>query len=119
MPAGYVYLHTLLPHAESSTLNASAQDSQHDSYFDPDMLTEEATSTGLYTICCVVMQLTFILKTRAAYRATLAVMSSIDRMAWDFGDYHYPETADTVKYIVKDILICIIIEQCSDQAESQ
>jgi len=67
LPAGYAYSHTSPPCAEFVTLDASAQDSQHDTDFDPDMLTDEGTSTGLYTICCVVMQLTSILKMRAAY----------------------------------------------------
>jgi len=49
----------------------------------------------------------------------LAVMTSIDRMAWHFGDYYYPEFVDTVKYILKDISIRLIEEQCSDQAESK
>jgi len=61
------------------------------------------------------MQLTFILKTRGAYWVNLAVMTSIDWMARYFGDYYYPEFADTVKYNLKDIFICIITEQCSDQ----
>jgi len=65
------------------------------------------------------MQLTFILKTRAAYWANLAVMTSIDRMAGHFGVYSYPEFADTVKYILQDISIYIIKEQCSDQEESK
>jgi hypothetical protein len=46
-------------------------------------------------------------------------MSSIDRMAWHFGDYYCSEFADTVKYILKDIFVCIINEQCSDQEESR
>jgi len=36
-------------------------------------------------------------------------------MAWHFGDDYYPEFADTVKYILKDIFIFIITEQYSDQ----
>ena len=46
LPAGYAYSHTSLPCAESFTLDASAQNSQHDTDFDPDMLTDEGTSTG-------------------------------------------------------------------------
>jgi len=65
------------------------------------------------------MPLTFILKTRAAYWANLAVMTSIDQKAWDFGEYYCPESADTVKYILKDIFICIIKKRCSDQEESK
>ena len=48
----------------------------------------------------------------------LAVMTSIDRMARNFGDYYYLEFVDTVTYILKDIFSCIIKEQCSDQEES-
>jgi len=65
------------------------------------------------------MQLTFMLNTRAVYWENLAVMTSIDRMARHFGDYYYPEFADSIKYISKDIFICIIKEQCSDQEESK
>jgi hypothetical protein len=46
LPAGYTYSHTSLPCAESCTLDASAQESEHDTDFDPDMLPEEGTSTG-------------------------------------------------------------------------
>jgi len=49
----------------------------------------------------------------------MAVMASIDRMAWDFGNHYHPESADTSKYILKDVLICIIKEQCSDQKGSK
>jgi len=119
LPAGYAYAHTSLPWAEYCTLNVSAQDSQHDTDFDPDMLTDEETSPGLYTICCVLMQLTSILKTRAAYWVYLQVMTSFDGKARNFQDYYYLQLADTVKYILKDIFICIIQEQCSDQEESK
>ena len=61
------------------------------------------------------MQLIFILKTRAAYWANLAVMASIEWMARHFGDYYYSEFADIVKYIINDLFICIITEKCSDQ----
>jgi len=46
-------------------------------------------------------------------------MTSIDQMAPNFGDYYYPEFADAVNYFLKDIFICIIKEQCSDQEESK
>jgi hypothetical protein len=46
LPAGYTYSHTSLPCAESLTLDASAQESEHDTDFDPDMLPDKATSTG-------------------------------------------------------------------------
>jgi len=59
LPAGYMYLHTALPCAEFFEDN---EDTELDTDFDPDMLTDD----GLYTICCVVMRLTFILKTKAA-----------------------------------------------------
>jgi len=46
LPARYVYSHTSTPCAEFFTPDAYAQDSQHDTDFDPDMLTDEETSTG-------------------------------------------------------------------------
>ena len=106
LPAGYAYSHTYLPCAESFMLHASAQDNKHDTHVDPAMLTDEGTSTGFYTICCVVMLLTSILKTRAACHVNLQVMTIIDRKAWDFGDNYH-------------IFICIIKEQCCDQEESK
>jgi len=65
------------------------------------------------------MQLTSIRKTSAADWANLQVMTSIDWKARDIGDYYYLQLVDTVKYIIKDIFICIIKEQCSDQEESK
>ena len=65
------------------------------------------------------MQLRFILKTRAADWAKLAVMTSSDRMAQHVGYYYSPEFLSTVKYILKDIFICINKEQCSDQEEHE
>jgi len=46
LAAGYLYSHTSLPCAEYCTLDAYAQDSQHDIDFNLDMLTDEGTSTG-------------------------------------------------------------------------
>jgi len=46
LPAGYAYSHPSHPCAELFNLDASAQDSQHNKDFDPDMLTDEGTSTG-------------------------------------------------------------------------
>jgi hypothetical protein len=59
------------------------------------------------------------MKTRAAYRANREVMTSIDRKPWDFGTLYFLQLVDTVMYIVKDIFICIIKEQCSNQEESK
>jgi len=64
------------------------------------------------------MQLTSILQTTAAYWANLTVKLSIDQMEQDFWVYYYLQLADTLKYIWKNIFICIIKEQCSDEGES-
>jgi len=45
-PARSMNSHTSVHSAEFFTLDAYAQDSQHDTDFDPDMLAEEGTSTG-------------------------------------------------------------------------
>jgi len=79
-----VYSHTPLPSTRFFNLDAYAQDSQPDTDYNPDMLTDEGSTTGLYTHCWVVMQQTFILQTRAAYGANLAVSTSIDRKQRDF-----------------------------------
>jgi len=62
------------------------------------------------------MQLTSMSQMRTAYWANLQVKSSIDRKEWDFWVYYCPQLADTSMYILKDIFICIIKEQHSDQA---
>jgi len=80
LAARYTYSHTALPCAGCF----DDEETEHDTDFDPDMLTNE----GLYTICSVVMQLTIILKTRAADWAILQLMTSIDRKARDFEDYY-------------------------------
>jgi hypothetical protein len=46
LAASYAYSHTSYPCAESFTLAASAQDSQHDTDFNPDMLIDEGRTTG-------------------------------------------------------------------------
>jgi hypothetical protein len=43
---------------------------------------------------------------------------SIDGIEQDFWVYCYLQLADTTKYILKDIFICITKEQCSDKEES-
>jgi len=43
LPAGYVYLHTSHPSIEFFTLDAYVQDSQNDTDFDPDMLSDDGT----------------------------------------------------------------------------
>jgi hypothetical protein len=59
LPAAYRYSHTALPSAEYFE---DDEDTKHDTDFVPDMLTDESS----YTLCGVVMQLTFRLQTRAA-----------------------------------------------------
>jgi len=46
LPTRYAYSHTFLPCAEFFTLDASAQNSQHNTDFDTDILTDEGTSIG-------------------------------------------------------------------------
>jgi len=64
------------------------------------------------------MQWTSILQTTAAHWANLTVKMSIDRMERDFWVYYYLQLVDTLKYILKDIFICIIKEQFIDEGES-
>jgi hypothetical protein len=63
---GHISAHTYLPRAEFLTLDASAKDRQLNADIDPDMLTDEGTTTAKYIICCQVMQITSIFTTRAA-----------------------------------------------------
>jgi hypothetical protein len=36
---------------------------------------------------------------------------------WSFEYYHYLQLVDTLKYILKDIFICTIQEQCSHESK--
>jgi len=65
------------------------------------------------------MRLTSILKMRAADWVNLQGMTIINQKERDSRVYWYLQSADTVKYILKDIFLCIIKEQCSDQGESK
>ena len=76
------------------------EDTEHDTDFDPAMLNDD----GQYTIWCVVIRLTYLLKTKAADWTILQLMTNIDQKTRDFGDYYY-------------IYLCIIKEQRSDQEE--
>jgi len=64
------------------------------------------------------MQLTSILQTTAANWVKLTVMMSIERMKRDCWVNYYLASVDTLKYILKDIFICIIEEQRIDEGES-
>jgi len=46
VPPGYVYIHTPLPSAQFVNHDAYAKDRKRDKHFDPDLLTDEETSTG-------------------------------------------------------------------------
>jgi len=46
LPPRYVYSHAPLPKAQLFNHDVYTQDSQHDKDFNPDMLTDERTSTG-------------------------------------------------------------------------
>jgi len=46
VPPGYVYIHTPLPSAHFFILDSYAKDCKHDKDFNPDLLTDEGTSTG-------------------------------------------------------------------------
>jgi len=76
---GYVNSHAPLRNAQFFNLEAYAKNSKRDKECIPDLLTAAGTSTGWYTICCVVMQLWSILQTRTAYWANMHVVVSIDR----------------------------------------
>ena len=64
------------------------------------------------------MLLTSILQMSAANWANQTVKMSIDWMERDFSVYYYLQFADTSKYILHHIFICIIKEPCSEEGES-
>lgn len=64
------------------------------------------------------MQLISIAQTTAVYWVNLKVKTSIDRKELDFCMYYYLQLTETVNYILKDIFIYTIKEECSDEEES-
>jgi len=96
VPPGYVYIHTPHPKAHCVNLDASARDLKRTQDLIPDCLTHEGTFTGLYTICCIILGLTFTLRTIAASWANLKVKTSIDQRKLDFWVYYYQQLADTL-----------------------
>jgi hypothetical protein len=67
VPPGYTCTHGALANAQFFNFDSFATESQQNKDFNPDLLIREETSTGYYTVCGVVMQLTWISRTRAAY----------------------------------------------------
>jgi len=61
------------------------------------------------------MQLTSSLQMTAACRANLQVKVSIDTKEQYFWVIYYLQLTDTLKYLLKNIFICNITEQCSDE----
>jgi len=66
----------------------------------------------------MVMGLTSILQMKAAYWGNLGVKMSIDQQEQHIWVYYDLQLADIFKYILKDIYVCVIKEQCSDRGES-
>jgi len=66
LPTGYEYKHAPIAGAEFFNLDTYAEDREHDEDFIPDLRNDEGTSTGYYTISCMVIQLTSILQTPGA-----------------------------------------------------
>jgi len=66
LPARYEYKHAPLSGTHVFTHDTYAEDSEHDEDFIPDLRNDDGTSTGWYTICCMVLQLTSILQMTAA-----------------------------------------------------
>jgi len=62
-----VYIHTPLPESQFCNLDAKAKDGKHNKDYYRNLLTDEGTSPGQYTICCVLMLLTPIVLMRAVY----------------------------------------------------
>ena len=61
VPPRYVYIHSPFHSTQFLNFDLYAKDRKRDNDWIRDFLTDEGTSTGQYTICCGVMQLTSIL----------------------------------------------------------
>jgi len=118
VPPRSVYIHTPLPSAQFFNLDAYSKDHKCDKDFNPDLLTDEWTSTGLYAICYVVMQLISIFQTTPDNWADLTVKMSNDSMKWNIWVYYYLQLVDILMYLLMDIFICITKEQSIDKGES-
>jgi hypothetical protein len=63
----YVFNHIPILSMEFFNLDAYTMDHKHNQDLIPYLLTDDRPCTGLYTVCCVIMQLTCILQMTAAY----------------------------------------------------
>jgi len=66
----------------------------------------------------MVIQLTSILKSTAADWVKLQVEMNMDHQESDFRVKYHLQLPDTLQYVLKDLFICIIKEQCSDKEDS-
>jgi len=117
VPPRYLCIHTSLPNAVFFNVHVYAKNHKWEKDVIPDMVTDKATSTGWSTLCCLVMQLTCILQTTAAYWLNLQVKMSIDSRERDVWMYYNWTFLENWNYILKDIFCCIIEGQCKHEGE--
>jgi hypothetical protein len=87
MPCRYVYTHIPLPNAQWFKLDAYAHNSKDERDCIPNLLTDEGTSTDLFTTCCVEIELTWILQISAAFGGNMKEQMSINWNEWNVWVY--------------------------------
>jgi len=107
MPYRCVYIHSPHPNTQFFHDNAYAKDGKRDKDFIPDLLSPLSAAWKYLWHWFWRRQQPF--EWISEWRREL-----IERNG-SFEDYHYLQLANTLKYILKDILICTIGEQCSDK----
>jgi len=118
VPPGYVYICTPLSNIQFCNLDAYAKNSNCNKDYIPALLTDEGTSTGWYTICCVLMHQTSHLQTKVAFWAIQQGKTNVDRKEQDAWVHYYQQFTETLEYIIKHILIRIIKVQWSGKGKS-
>jgi len=108
-PSMCVYIHSPLPNTQFVNHHAYAKDSKHEKYFIPDLLST-LSAAWKYRWHWVWRRVQPFERIRQ-WRWKLIERKGI------FEYYHYLQLPDTLKYILKDIFICTIKEQCSDKGK--
>jgi len=109
MPSRCGYIYSPLPNTQFFNHNAYAKDSKHDKDFIPDLLNTLSAGWKYWWHWFWRREHPFELIWE--WRWALIERNRIVEY------YYYLQLVDTLKYILKDIFICTIKEQCSDKGK--
>jgi len=107
MPSRCVYIHSLHSIAQCFNHNAYGIDRKHDKDFIPDLL---STLSAAWKY-----RWHWFWRPQQPVEQIWEWRQELFERNGTLQYYYYLQLADTLKYILKDVIICMIKEQCSDQ----